>query len=358
MEPDAVDKQHDDKAPCLYEPLSSRRAGYDNDHTNDIELQVHTDDRFNNSSFSLRIEVEDQGIGMSEEAREKLFMPFQQNQSLAIGSTGLGLFSLRMRVEALGGQCGVSGRHDGMRGSLFWFTIPYRPDHIHEEMLLQQQLDQHLTADSLFVDTALNAESSGDFLGVNMGLLKSSAGSTPAVTSSTSSTSGAHGLLKGLSSESCLGSEYGAKRILLVDDSPSALKITTMLLQTHGFDVTTATNGAMALEVIETKQKDIGKLVVFDAILMDLQMPVMDGIEATKRLRAAEMNGNAGQSEQSGDIDSAGHGRAGHLVVGLSANSADTVYEETRTAGFDNFLSKPFQIKAFCKILKEHCQSF
>ena len=73
----------------------------------------------------LLVTVEDNGIGISDEARQTLFQPFKQAQRMA-GGTGLGLFSLLKRVEALGGNCGVGSRTDGKEGCIFWFTFPYR----------------------------------------------------------------------------------------------------------------------------------------------------------------------------------------------------------------------------------------
>jgi hypothetical protein len=77
--------------------------------------------------LALRLTISDSGIGVPESVRATLFQPFQQAQKMA-GGTGLGLFSLRKRVEALGGCCGVASRDDGARGSAFWFEFPYRPD--------------------------------------------------------------------------------------------------------------------------------------------------------------------------------------------------------------------------------------
>jgi hypothetical protein len=76
----------------------------------------------------LRFTVADHGIGVSAHARARLFQPFSRAQSMA-GGTGLGLYSLRKRTDALGGRCGVDARADGQRGSEFWFEFPYRPDH-------------------------------------------------------------------------------------------------------------------------------------------------------------------------------------------------------------------------------------
>jgi signal transduction histidine kinase len=80
----------------------------------------------------LRVEVEDTGIGISEDARSSLFQPFMQAQKMA-GGTGLGLYSMLKRVEALHGSCGIDDRNDGFPGTLFWFQIPYVPDRTASE---------------------------------------------------------------------------------------------------------------------------------------------------------------------------------------------------------------------------------
>lgn len=71
------------------------------------------------------VTVEDFGIGISEEVRSTLFQPFKQAQRMT-GGTGLGLYCLLKRVEALGGMCGVGPRTDGAEGCIFWFSFPYR----------------------------------------------------------------------------------------------------------------------------------------------------------------------------------------------------------------------------------------
>jgi signal transduction histidine kinase len=89
----------------------------------------------------LLIEVDDTGIGMTDEAMLSLFNAFKQAQSLA-GGTGLGLFSLTRRIEALGGVYGVKKRADGIQGSLFWFTIPYRPDDQFARLMREHSQEQ------------------------------------------------------------------------------------------------------------------------------------------------------------------------------------------------------------------------
>jgi signal transduction histidine kinase len=80
-----------------------------------------------NGKQNVVIVVEDTGIGISKSIRQNLFQPFQQGMRMA-GGTGLGLYSLSKRIEALNGEYGIGDRHDGAQGSSFWFSFPYKPD--------------------------------------------------------------------------------------------------------------------------------------------------------------------------------------------------------------------------------------
>ena len=104
--------------PAVIIPLLSSPDGDGVDISGDT---TEVDDRF------LIIEVSDTGIGVPDHMKKTLFRPFNQTQKMA-GGTGLGLYSLAKRVEALQGEYGVRDRDDGEHGSVFWFSIPYRPD--------------------------------------------------------------------------------------------------------------------------------------------------------------------------------------------------------------------------------------
>ena len=105
----------------------------DRDDPSDISKErVPAESQYPPVTPFLRIEVEDTGIGMSEEAMASLFNPYKQTQRLA-GGTGLGLYSLAKRLEALHGYYGVMKRRDGEQGSLFWFAIPYKPDTVYAQ---------------------------------------------------------------------------------------------------------------------------------------------------------------------------------------------------------------------------------
>jgi K+-sensing histidine kinase KdpD len=92
-----------------------------------------------NSYQYLLFEIEDTGIGISDEKMASLFNPFQQAQKLA-GGTGLGLFSLSKRLDALHGYYGVRRRTDGVQGSVFWFAIPYKPDMTAERAVVSTDI--------------------------------------------------------------------------------------------------------------------------------------------------------------------------------------------------------------------------
>ena len=285
------------------------------------------------SSAYLRFEVQDTGVGLSDEAMQTLFNPFKQAQRLA-GGTGLGLFSLAKRVEALHGQYGVSRRPDGEQGSLFWFTIPYRPD----------ETSAQLPCASSACPSALTPTKSSDF----------------------SHDSGANGIM--LSPKSAFDLSNGAYKILVVDDAPLIVKMTTMLLQRKGHTVQHAVNGSDALEklcvsiglggtpTINDNVRGEDRVPLFDVVLMDLQMPVLDGIEAIRRLRAAE-DKKYGLSDTL--LSYAEHiepapGGARQFVVALSANSDEDTRQEALAAGADAFMAKPFTYDAFSATVNDH----
>jgi CheY-like chemotaxis protein len=139
-------------------------------------------------------------------------------------------------------------------------------------------------------------------------------------------------------------------RLLVVDDSLPILKMLRIMLEKNGFEVVTATNGAEALQYF---QKSFEEKVVseqhgqpaFDGILMDLQMPVMGGIEAIGKIRGYERYAFP-------EKNLFRH----HLIVAMSAGNDDETLEAVYKAGADEFLSKPFNLQAFKNILQDFHQ--
>ncbi len=122
-----------------------------------------------------------------------------------------------------------------------------------------------------------------------------------------------------------------SKRVLLVEDTPVNQKIAEKLLTHHGCLVALADNGQQALQIIANTPP-------FDIILMDMQMPVMDGLEATSRLRARE----------------AELGLAPVPVIALTANALPEDREQCLRAGMNDFIAKPFRADHFVATLLKH----
>ncbi|GAA0869551.1 ATP-binding protein [Brevundimonas basaltis] len=118
------------------------------------------------------------------------------------------------------------------------------------------------------------------------------------------------------------------RSILAADDHEVNRRILTLLLEPHGCRLTLVENGAEALEAASTEP--------FDAILMDMQMPVMDGLEATRRIREGAVNG-------------------GTPVIALTANALDSHREAWDAAGVHAFLTKPIDPVVLAGTLAEAC---
>jgi signal transduction histidine kinase/CheY-like chemotaxis protein len=108
--------------------------------------------------------------------------------------------------------------------------------------------------------------------------------------------------------------------VLVVDDNPINQRLLTVLLETEGHTVTVATNGR---EAVEAAMRE-----TFDVILMDVQMPVMDGVQATRRIRSLPAPAR------------------NVPIIALTADALAGAEERYRSAGMDTYLSKPLSAAA------------
>jgi CheY-like chemotaxis protein len=118
-----------------------------------------------------------------------------------------------------------------------------------------------------------------------------------------------------------------AARILVVDDNPQNMKLAQVLLAGEGYDVRTAIDAEHALEILETFSPAL--------ILMDLQLPGMDGLELTRRLKS---------DPRRRDI----------VIIALTAYAMKGDDARAFAAGCDGYISKPIDIEAFAKLVAEH----
>lgn len=116
-------------------------------------------------------------------------------------------------------------------------------------------------------------------------------------------------------------------KILLVEDNLLNQKLICLTLSKYGFHIDLAENGEKALTKFESND--------YDLVLMDIMMPVMDGLETTRQIRAHE-----------GSIHH-------HTpIIGLTANTMDSDRHRCLEAGMDEYLVKPFDVSEFFRVLE------
>jgi two-component system sensor histidine kinase/response regulator len=351
----------------------------------------------------FRIEVQDRGIGISEEAQARLFRPFVQADSSTtrkFGGSGLGLAIARRLLELMDGQIGV--RSEVGHGTRFWFEIPLRKQNLDAEVIVNRA--SHLRGRRVLVvdDNATNREILAHQLAGWSMLCIAAADAQQALRELDQSSAeqrfdlalldlhmpGMDGFalaraircdtrwagmpLLMLSSVS-VGTEHpdrcqapiddylskpvrqselhkaiatalsrqalpadGAQlpspppatrmapiklngRVLVAEDNPVNQAVAGAMLESLGVAYSLAANGRMALDRVINEH--------FDLIVMDCQMPEMDGFEATAQIRARQCEGLLPE----------------HLpIVALTANAVEGDRERCLAAGMDDYLSKPF----------------
>ena len=216
----------------------------------------------------LRFEVSDCGIGLSETEIDKLFQSFQQadtSTTREYGGTGLGLAICKQLAQLMGGEVGVRSRPG--QGSTFWFTARLGISSASVPDLIDRVRD---AAAELLASSRSAAV---------MAVLKDA-------------------------------------RILLVEDNTFNQQIALEMLEEVGSSVCLAANGMEALELL--------RQTAFDCVLMDVQMPLMDGLEATRRIRADPS-------------------LADMRVLAMTATATNEDRVRCIEAGMDDFISKPIQ---------------
>jgi len=129
-------------------------------------------------------------------------------------------------------------------------------------------------------------------------------------------------------------------QILLVEDYPANQQVAVRHLMSHGFQVSLAKNGQQAVDLFKAKH--------FNLVLMDIQMPVMDGYEATRQIRAHE--------QKTKEAFCLANPEKAHLfrrtpVIAMTAHSTNDHREKSLAQGMDDFLAKPLKKAAFLKMV-------
>ena len=230
-----------------------------------VTIRVTNEAPPTDNSATLRFAVCDSGIGLTQEQAGKLFQSFSQadeNTTRRYGGTGLGLVISKKLTEMMGGRIWVESVYG--EGSDFMFTATFGRNETDKKMESRRYGSDH----SLRGD-ATKAGTGNDRL-------------------------------------------RGA-RILLVEDNELNREVALGLMEDAGFEIAVAMNGQEALDKITEK---------FDLVLMDVQMPVMDGYEATKAIRKMENLKNL-------------------PVVAMTANALVGDREKCLAAGMNDHVPKP-----------------
>jgi signal transduction histidine kinase/ActR/RegA family two-component response regulator len=237
-------------------------------------------ERLDPDNRRLIIEVTDNGIGISEAAQKNLFKAFIQADSSITrshGGTGLGLAISRRLARLMNGDLFCQSQLN--EGSTFRVEIPLSIVNAEEVKSLPRS--SQISDETPTIQSQKNDKDSSQ-----------------------------HHITKNLAQKFPL-------EILIVEDNPTNQKIIEFILRKMGYTCNTVANGQVATEAVTTKR--------YDLILMDLEMPVMDGIEATRTIR---INGQSPLP----------------IIVALSANVLESRRKECFDAGMNDFLSKPIRI--------------
>ncbi len=340
--------------------------------------------RLEEDGIEIFVSVKDTGQGIREEDLGKLFQSFQQvdmQKNHSKEGTGLGLSISRQLVELMGGSIGVRSTYG--EGSEFYFTVrqkvveelpaaqlktrdrkavsgyfasedmalmlkKFANDYgvyymEYDELYRQAKEEGFFAVDFLFTDGAAYHELAPEILSA-----KAEEGTICILQNPMTQSLDVDGAMvvnkplyslnfcQILNHEEPGGSDQTddymnftapEARVLIVDDNEMNLKVAIGLLQPLQMQIETAESGKHAIEKIEKNR--------FDLIFMDHMMPVMDGVEATQRLRAM-------QEEYFKTVP----------IIALTANAVVGARETFKQAGMNDFVAKPIEMKEICAKLK------
>lgn len=284
----------------------------------------------------IYFEVEDDGCSLSEEDTHAFFDPWKSSPRLQ-GGVGLGLYTLAKRIESLKGKYGLELLPN--KGKVVWFGIPFPLRSLDEgDENLALKTPSH---DSIYYDSLgpTRTRSATDFEGITLPL-------SPRLSSPSISSAKSEITIESKLKEPSTQSET-SNRVLVVDDSPTVTKVLKATLMKLGKQVDIAENGKIAVEKIRDYYEQFSTPSTFnidkyELILMDFQMPIMDGIEAGKKIREIETTYN--KDHQSNERQ---------LIIGMSAVSDEEVIANSKANGFDDFISKPFSTPQLLQLLHQ-----
>ncbi len=226
----------------------------------------------------IRNLIVDTGVGLDPVYSKDLFEPFSQadnSNTRRFGGTGLGLAISKQLVDLVGGTLGFESAPG--KGSTFWFTLPV----------------QDCTDDSMAVASDGAGRTDGQSAGAGMAAMARSG--------------------------------EGGKRILSAEDNPMNQIVLKKIMERLGMQLDLAANGLEAVALWEMHK--------YDVILMDCQMPFMDGFQATQEIRKREA------------------GAKPAFIVAVTADVLQSTREKCVAAGMDEYMTKPVRVESVKRVL-------
>ncbi|KAK8197247.1 uncharacterized protein BKA78DRAFT_75112 [Phyllosticta capitalensis] len=283
-----------------------------------------------NDTVHVRFVVEDTGIGIEDEVRQRLFKPFSQADSSTarrFGGTGLGLAISKNLVELMHGEIELESRLGQGTKAAFW--IPFNKAQYQPEGT--PLIDIDAIPDRLQSDVSVSCGSSEEPGGTPP---MTPAGRPPSIGSASGPANFHHVLPDHLFS--LPDAERKDVHVLVVEDNHVNQQIALKTIKKQGFSVSAVWNGQEALDYLLDAKK--GSVPYPHVCLMDVQMPVIDGYEATRTIRTKAPFSN---TPGIGDIP----------IVAMTASAIQGDKEKCQQAGMDDYLSKPVRGKLLEKML-------
>ncbi|KAK8222990.1 hypothetical protein BKA81DRAFT_404648 [Phyllosticta paracitricarpa] len=284
-----------------------------------------------NDTVHVQFIVEDTGIGIEDEVRQRLFKPFSQADSSTarrFGGTGLGLAISKNLVELMHGEIELESRLGHGTKASFW--IPFNKAQYQPEGT--PLIDIAAIPDRLQSDVSVSCGSSEEPGGTPP--MTPAAGRPHSISSAGGNANFHHVLPDHLFSLS--ESERQSVNVLVVEDNHVNQQIALKTIKKQGFSVCAVWNGQEALDHL-LKAKE-GKVPCPNVVLMDVQMPVIDGYEATRTIRTQQPFRS---TPGIGDIP----------IVAMTASAIQGDKEKCQQAGMDDYLSKPVRGRLLEKML-------
>lgn len=227
----------------------------------------------------LQFRIQDTGIGMTKEYKQRIFTPFEQQDAgtaKLYGGTGLGLSITNNLVNMMNGTIHVQSEEG--KGSIFIVGLSF------------QIADTETSVENTGADQTRKIKNSGEDI-------------------------------------------FSGMSMILAEDNEMNREIVKEILKDTGLNITCAETGREALEIFENSTDG-----TYQMILMDIQMPVMDGYEAARRIRAC------------------GHSQARKIpIIACSADAFTEDVNKALAAGMNDHISKPIDYEKLCHILNQYC---